>query len=42
MFTIGCDPEQVVRKQGQFCCADNFFKAYSLMGLDGCNSMAEI
>jgi hypothetical protein len=41
-FTIGCDPELVVRKQGQFCCADNFFKANSSMGLDGCSSIAEV
>jgi hypothetical protein len=41
-FTIGCDPELVVRKQGQFCCADNFFKANSSMGTDGCSSIAEI
>ena len=41
-FTIGCDPELVVRKQGQFCCAANFFKANSSMGLDGCSSIAEI
>ena len=41
-FTIGCDPELVVRKEGQFCCADNFFKANSSMGLDGCSSIAEI
>src|SRR5664280_1314931 len=42
MFTIGCDPELVVRKQGQFCCADNFFKPNSSMGLDGCSSIAEV
>jgi hypothetical protein len=41
-FTIGCDPELVVRKQGQFCCADNFFKANSSFGLDGCSSIAEV
>jgi Phage phiEco32-like COOH.NH2 ligase-type 2 len=41
-FTIGCDPELVVRKNGQFACADNFFKANSSMGLDGCSSIAEI
>ena len=41
-FTIGADPELVVRKQGQFCCADNFFKANSSMGLDGCSSVAEV
>jgi hypothetical protein len=41
-FTIGCDPELVVRKQGQFCSADNFFKANSSMGLDGCSSIAEV
>jgi hypothetical protein len=41
-FTIGCDPELVVRKQGQFCCADNFFKSNSSFGLDGCSSIAEI
>ena len=42
MFTIGADPELVVRKQGSFCSADNFFKANSSMGLDGCSSIAEV
>jgi hypothetical protein len=41
-FTIGCDPELVVRKQGQFCSADNFFKANSSFGLDGCSSISEV
>ena len=41
-FTIGCDPELVVRKNGQFACADSFFKPNSSMGLDGCSSIAEV
>jgi len=41
-FTIGCDPELVLRKNGNFVCAYDYFKANSSMGLDGCESIAEI
>ncbi len=41
-FTIGCDPELICRLNGQFVSAHNYFKANSSMGLDGCESTAEI
>jgi len=41
-FTIGCDPELVLRKNGNFVCAYDYFKANSSMGLDGCESIAEV
>ena len=41
-FTIGCDPELVCRKNGQFVNAQNYFKSNSSMGLDGCESIAEV
>ena len=41
-FTIGCDPELILRKRGQFTPAHNYFKSSSSFGLDGCESTAEI
>lgn len=41
-FTIGCDPELVLRKNGKFVPASNYFKRNSSFGLDGCNSIAEL
>lgn len=41
-FTIGCDPELICRRNGQFVAANKFFKSNSSFGLDGCNSVAEI
>ena len=41
-FTIGCGPELICRRNGQFVPAHHFFKAHSSMGLDGCESTAEI
>ena len=41
-FTIGCDPELICRRNGQFVAAHNFFKANSSFGLDGCEATAEI
>ena len=41
-FTIGCDPELVLRKNGSFVSAYDYFKSNSSMGLDGCESIAEI
>ena len=41
-FTLGCDPELVCRKNGQFIAAHNFYKSQSSFGLDGCESTAEI
>jgi len=41
-FTIGADPELVLRKNGNFVCAYDYFKANSSMGCDGCESVAEI
>jgi len=40
-FTIGCDPELVLRRNGSFVCAYDYFKANSSFGLDGCESIAE-
>ena len=41
-FNIGADPELVLHKKGTFVSAYNYFKANSSMGLDGCESIAEI
>ncbi len=41
-FTIGCDPELICKRNGQFVPAHHFFKAQSSFGLDGCESTAEI
>lgn len=41
-FTIGCDPELICRRNGQFVPAHNFFKSHSSFGLDGCESTAEL
>jgi hypothetical protein len=41
-FTIGCDPELICRRNGQFVSASNYFKSQSGFGLDGCNELAEI
>lgn len=41
-FTIGCDPELILRQDECFVSASKFFKARSSMGLDGCDSVAEI
>src|ERR1035437_5429833 len=41
-FTSGTDPELVCRKNGQFVNAQNYFKSNSSMGLDGCESIAEV
>jgi hypothetical protein len=41
-FTIGCDPELICHRNGQFVPAHNFFKSNSSFGLDGCESTAEI
>ena len=42
MFTLGCDPELVCRRNGSFVSASRFFKMHSSFGLDGCESIAEI
>lgn len=41
-FNIGCDPELICRRNGQFVAAHNYFKSNSSFGLDGCESTAEI
>jgi len=41
-FTLGCDPELILHRNGQFVPAHNFFKSNSSFGLDGCESTAEI
>jgi hypothetical protein len=41
-FTIGCDPEVTLRLNGVFTHAGQYFKSHSSMGLDGCESVAEI
>ncbi len=41
-FTLGADPELILRRNGQFVPAHNFFKSNSSFGLDGCESTAEI
>lgn len=41
-FTIGCDPELVLRKNGKFVSASNYYKKNASFGLDGCNSIAEL
>jgi Phage phiEco32-like COOH.NH2 ligase-type 2 len=41
-FTIGCDPELICRRNGQFVAAHNYFKSHSSFGLDGCESTAEV
>jgi hypothetical protein len=41
-LTLGCDPELVCKINGKFHPASDFFKMNSSMGLDGCNSVAEI
>ncbi|MCA0390092.1 MAG: hypothetical protein LCH52_16500 [Bacteroidetes bacterium] len=41
-FTIGCDPELILRLDGAFVPASKFFKRNSSFGLDGCNSVAEL
>lgn len=41
-FTIGCDPELICHRNGQFVPAHNYFKQNSSFGLDGCESTAEI
>ena len=41
-FTLGCDPELICHRNGQYVPAHNFFKSNSSFGLDGCESTAEI
>jgi hypothetical protein len=41
-FTISCDPELLLRRNGSFVPAHNYFKPNSSFGLDGCESTAEI
>lgn len=41
-FTLGADPELILHRNGQFVPAHNFFKSNSSLGLDGCESTAEI
>ena len=41
-FTLGCDPELICRRDGEFISADDYFKANSSFGLDGCDNTAEI
>ena len=41
-FNLGCDPELICRRNGQFVSASNYFKSQSSFGLDGCESTAEI
>ncbi len=41
-FTLGCDPELICRRNGQFISADRYFKQNSSFGLDGCESTAEV
>ncbi len=41
-LTIGCDPELVLRKNGKFVSASNYYKKNASFGLDGCNSIAEL
>ncbi|MBK9096706.1 MAG: hypothetical protein IPM14_01035 [bacterium] len=41
-FTIGCDPELICHRNGQFVPAHNYFKSQSSFGLDGCESTAEL
>ncbi|GAB1444000.1 hypothetical protein MASR2M39_28450 [Ignavibacteriales bacterium] len=41
-FTIGCDPELVLRENGKFVPASNYYKRSSSFGLDGCNQIAEL
>jgi hypothetical protein len=41
-FTLGADPELAVRQNGRFVNAHNYFKSNSSMGLDGCESIAEL
>jgi len=41
-FTLGCDPELICRCNGRFVEAHHYFKSHSSMGLDGCESTAEI
>jgi len=41
-FTLGCDPELICHRNGQFVPAYNYFKSNSSFGLDGCESTAEI
>ena len=38
-FTLGCDPELICRRNGQFVPANNFFKSNSSFGLDGCDQL---
>ena len=41
-FTLGADPELVVRLNGKFANAHNYFKSNSSFGLDGCEAVAEL
>ena len=41
-LTLGCDPELVCRMNGRYTPAHNYFKSHSSMGLDGCESIAEV
>ena len=41
-FTLGADPELVVRQNGRFQNAHNYFKSQSSFGLDGNESIAEL
>lgn len=41
-FTLGADPELVLRLNGKFVHAHNYFKSNSSFGLDGCESIAEV
>jgi hypothetical protein len=42
LLTIGCDPELVCRRNGEFTSARDYFKFRSSMGLDGNEEIAEI
>lgn len=41
-FALGADPELVVRLNGRFVNAHNYFKSQSSMGLDGCEAICEV
>ena len=41
-LTLGCDPELICRRNGEFTPAHRYFKPNSSFGLDGCESTAEL
>ncbi|MDT3694983.1 MAG: hypothetical protein ROY99_01240 [Ignavibacterium sp.] len=41
-FTIGCDPELICHRNGQFIHAHNFFKSNSSFGSDSAENVAEL